>query len=89
MPPRSMIYDSFESAVGRLLHAKIEKLKIDQALALASGSVMRTEDATATAQAYAEKVGYIRALNDLQGWLRDAEDEVIGVAPKPQPAINT
>lgn len=86
---RSSMYDSFESGVGRLLYTKVEKLKLDQALALASGSAMRTEDPTSTAQAYANTVGYIRALNDLQGWIRDAEDEIIGRKPKSQPAINT
>lgn len=78
------IYQSFDSAVGRLLYSKIEKIRLDAALALASGNALKTDDATATAQAYATQVGYIRALNDLQGWLKDAEQEIIGIKPKPK-----
>lgn len=85
---RSALYESFESGVGRTLYTKLEKIKYEHAMSIAAGG-MRRSTADDTAQAYADAIGYMRALNHLQGWLRDAEDEVIGRKPKSQPAINT
>ena len=57
---------SFDSTVGRLLVETIQKEIADRGAILLRGSVKDIEE-------YRSRCGYLRALGDVQEWLKDIE----------------
>ena len=63
-------YTSFESTLHRLLHERLDLVMAERAMQLAGGAA-RKGDTAATAAAYHEELGYIRALRECQGMCQE------------------
>ena len=68
---------SHEAKTMRVLDAKLRALRHHTAMALATGSA-KSGEAMATAQNYADAVGYMRGLQHVLDLLSEVEDEVVG-----------
>lgn len=73
---------SFDTEIGRRLAADIETHLQGHKDGLAAGTARVENSADATAQNYAEAVGYVRALNAVLAFLREIEDEMMGRGKK-------
>lgn len=74
--------NSLEAHVARQLVERITEDMRARTEALLNGSAISQRDASATAQAYCEAVGYIRALQTVLIIVQEINDELTGRAKK-------
>ncbi len=68
--------NSFDSAALRLVDAKLQEWLTANADSMAVGTDLVPENASATAQNYAQHVGYCKALRDIKGLLEQVEEDL-------------